>query len=310
MATGRWIAALLVLSGSLWAGETPAEPRGALINAVVALANNEPVTKLEVDAVVSEMLRGVREPSIDQIRAARETARDTLIQQKLLAQEARRLKIQVDPEQVNARVEQLKKIGVDAEARRDLIREQLMIQNMLIRLMSARAVTPEEIEAYYKTHPNDFVLRERRHVHVIAIYGSGAGGKPGAKAKAADIRDRITQKGEDFAALARKHSNGAFADKGGDFGWVEKGALVGPIDEAAAKLKPGDVSPLVETDDGYLIVKVAGVQPASRQSLAEARPEILRRLQDEHRDTRRRTLIGRLTESASILTFNLEPKKP
>jgi len=160
---------------------------------------------------------------------------------------------------------------------------------------------------YYAKHPDDFVLRERRHVFVIAIYARSFGGdKRAARRRAEEVLGRL-RKGEDFGALAKKHSDGAFADKGGDYGWLEKGALVGPLDQAASRLKPGEVSELIEAKDGFLIVKVTGVQPASRQSLAEARPKILQRLQAEHRQERRRQLIGSLRKSASILHLDLRP---
>ena len=129
--------------------------------------------------------------------------------------------------------------------------------------------------------------------------------KAKAKEKATELLGRLN-KGEDFAALAKKHSDAPYADKGGDWGWVKRGTLVSPLDETAAKLKPGEVSDLVETDDGYLIVKVAGVQPATRQSLAEARREIRDRLMGEQRQRRRGELIAKLKTSASILRFELE----
>jgi hypothetical protein len=68
------------------------------------------------------------------------------------------------------------------------------------------------------------------------------------------------------------------------------------------------VSDLVETADGYILLKVAGVQPASRQSLAEARPTIVRRLQAERRQQRRTQLVERLRRSASILRLDIYPK--
>ena len=302
-----WLVALVVLPLAVGAGEAPKE-EGRVINAIVALVNHEPVTKLEVDAIVGELLRNTRSVSVEQVRAAREQAREGLVEQKLLAQEARRLNVQVPPEQVNAEVERYKKLGVDAEGQRDLIRERIMVEMLLMRLHSARAITPQQVADYYEKHPDDFALRERRHVHVLGVYASRFGGdKKKAHAEATAILERL-RKGEDFAALAKKHSDAAFASKGGDWGWIEKGAYVGPLEAAASRLRPGEVSKLVEAEDGYLIVKIAGVQPASRQSLAEARDRIRKRLQDEHRQERRAQLINQLKRSASILRLDLEVK--
>lgn len=304
----RWVvAALVVLPLAARAGETATEDEGQVINAVVALVNNEPVTKLEVDTIVVEMLRGAANVTPEQVRAARERAREGLIQQKLLVQEARRRQVEVAPEEVNAEIERYRKMGIDAEDRRDLIRERLLVANLLRRLQSVRSITPEQVATYYREHPDDFVKPERRHVFVLGIYARSFGGdKKKAKERAEEILGRLNQ-GEDFAALAKKHSDAAYADKGGDWGWIEKGALVSPLDAVAAKLKPGQASDLVEAEDGYLIVKVAGVQPPSRQSLAEARDAIQRVLLDDYRKKRRGRLIEQLKTSASILRFDLEP---
>lgn len=304
MARWIWIAVAAILPAAAWAGEAAEE--GGVLNAVVAIVNNEPLTKIEVDSIVVELLRNVTNVTSEQVRTARERAREGLIEQKLLAQEARRRKVEVDPEEVNAEIARLKELGVDAEDRRDLIRERLRVSQLLRRLQSARSITPEQVREYYEKHPDDFVLRERRNVSVLGVYASSHGGdKAKAKEKAAELLGRLS-KGEDFAALAKKHSDAPYADKGGDWGWVKRGTLVSPLDETAAKLKPGEVSDLVETDDGYLIVKVAGVQPATRQSLAEARREIRDRLMGEQRQRRRSELFAKLKTSASILRLELE----
>jgi len=304
MARWTWIAVAAILPAAAWAGEVAEE--GGVLNAIVAIVNNEPVTKIEVDSIVVELLRNVADVTSEQVRTARERAREGLIEQKLLAQEARRRNVEVDPEEVNAEIARLKELGVDAEGRRDLIRERLRVSMLLRRLQSARAITPEQVREYYEKHPDDFVLRERRNVFVLGVYASSHGGdKAKAKEKAAELLGRL-HKGEDFAALAKKHSDAPYADKGGDWGWVKRGTLVSSLDETAAKLKPGEVSDLVETDDGYLIVKVVGVQPATRQSLAEARREIRDRLMGEQRQRRRGELFAKLKTSASILRFDLE----
>lgn len=307
MAVRLILVGLLVVASGAWAAEPSKQDEGEVMNAIVAIVNNEPVTQLEVTALVAEFYRTAPNMTPAEHDAAWARARETLVEQKLLVQEARRLNVPVDAEEVNDEVERLRKMGVDAEGRRDLIRERLMVSMMLARLQSARAVTPRDVADYYEKHRDDFVLRERRHVFVIGIYASSFGGDKGAaRLRAREVLGRL-KKGEDFGTLAKKHSDGAFADKGGDYGWIEKGALVGSLDEVASKLKPGDVSGLVETKDGYLIVKVEGVQPASRQSLAEARPKIQQRLLGQARQERRRQLTDRLKRSASILHLDLKP---
>jgi parvulin-like peptidyl-prolyl isomerase len=299
---------LVLLAPALWAAEAPRE-EGELVNAVVAIVNNEAVTKLEVDMLVAEIHRNAESITPEQYRETWEKARDSMIEQQLLVQEARRLKIEIDPDEVNEEVQRLKKAGVKAaEDRRDVIRERFMVSRMLQQLATARAVSPQEIDDYYAKHPDEFVLRERRHVLLIGIYAQAFNDDmAAARKKAEEIREQL-KKGEDFAALAKAHSNGPFAEKGGDQGWLEKGALVKSLDDAIFRLKAGECSDLVETKDGYLILKVAGVQPASRQSLAEARAAIARRLQDDCRQARRQQLVEQLKRTATIVRFDLYPK--
>jgi peptidyl-prolyl cis-trans isomerase SurA len=69
--------------------------------------------------------------------------------------------------------------------------------------------------------------------------------------------------GADFAALARRLSaDTATRDSGGSLGWFRRGTMVKAFEEAAFRLKPGDISNVVETDFGYHIIQVQRVQPA------------------------------------------------
>ena len=300
-----WLLAVALLASS---AQGAAEPEGPSVNAIVAIVNNEPVTKLEVDALVAEFFRDATNVPPEEYRATWEKAREALIENKLLIQEARRRNVEVKPEEVNEEVERLKRAKVEAESRRDMIRERLMVSHMLAMLYTARGVTPEEIAEYYEKHPDEFVLRERRNVFLIVVRARDFnGGKEAARKQAQEILDAL-KKGEDFATLAKRYSKGPFAEKGGDQGWMEKGALLPALDDVVSKLKAGECSGLIEDDDGFKVLKVASIQPASRQPLAEARPAIERQLQAQERQKRRNQLIERLRAEASIIRLDVYPK--
>ncbi|MCL5433605.1 MAG: peptidyl-prolyl cis-trans isomerase [Candidatus Marsarchaeota archaeon] len=71
---------------------------------------------------------------------------------------------------------------------------------------------------------------------------------------AKDILDKLTN-GESFAKLAEQYSLDGSRKRGGDLGFFSKGQMIKPFEEAAFKLKKGEISGLVKTQFGYHIIK-------------------------------------------------------
>ncbi|MBM3473735.1 MAG: tetratricopeptide repeat protein [Armatimonadetes bacterium] len=67
-----------------------------------------------------------------------------------------------------------------------------------------------------------------------------------------------TQAGEDFGKLANEYSSCPSAPTGGDLGWFKRGRMVEEFEQAAFALKPGQISGVVKTENGYHIIKVEG----------------------------------------------------
>jgi peptidyl-prolyl cis-trans isomerase D len=149
----------------------------------------------------------------------------------------------------------------------------------------AEPVSDADAEAYYKEHPAEFEKARRlRTAHVLVRVpptgGSEAENK--SKAKVQAVIDRV-KGGEDFAKLAKEISEDtASAPQGGDLGFVGKGEMVPPFEEAVFALKKGEVSAApVRTPFGYHAIKVVDVQEGGRQPFKEASGAIKGKLMAE-----------------------------
>jgi parvulin-like peptidyl-prolyl isomerase len=99
-----------------------------------------------------------------------------------------------------------------------------------------------------------------RHI-LIAYKGAERAGddvtrsKDEARKLAEEVLEEAKKEGADFAALAKKHSDGPTAEKGGDLGTFGKGKMAEAFDEAAFQLKVDEISDLVETPFGFHIIQ-------------------------------------------------------
>jgi peptidyl-prolyl cis-trans isomerase D len=99
------------------------------------------------------------------------------------------------------------------------------------------------------------------------------------------------KKGEDFALLAEKNSDGPTAKKGGDLGYFPRGRMVKEFEDAAFSLKSGEISPVVRTQFGFHVIKVEDVKEERTQTLDEVRKSIESTLRDQRaRDLAERTV--------------------
>jgi peptidyl-prolyl cis-trans isomerase D len=163
-------------------------------------------------------------------------------------------------------------------------------------------ISQEEIKAYYDENVDDFVIQEQvRARHILIKVSPDADDKKveETRTKAEQIRARA-KKGEDFASLAEKHSEGPTAKKGGDLGYFPRGSMVKEFEDAAFSLKPGDVSEVVRTQFGFHVIKVEDMKQERPQTLDEVRKSIDSTLSDQ----KSRDLAERNAEEAFYALYN------
>lgn len=138
------------------------------------------------------------------------------------------------------------------------IKSMIMAQNMQAEITKNVTVTPAEVRKFYENIPVDSLPYFNTEVEVGQIVKKpeiSRAAKQEAKDKLEALRERV-RKGEDFATLAILYSQDGSARSGGELGFVGRGELVKAFEAVAFKLKPGELSPIVETEFGFHIVQL------------------------------------------------------
>lgn len=141
---------------------------------------------------------------------------------------------------------------------REDVRAVIMAQNMQQEITRKITVTPNEIKKFYEEIPRDSLPFFNKEVQVGVITKKpkiSAKAKQEAKDKLEALRARVAN-GEDFATLAILYSQDGSAKSGGELGFVGRGELVKAFEAVAFKLRPGELSAIVETEFGFHIVQL------------------------------------------------------
>lgn len=145
-------------------------------------------------------------------------------------------------------------------------------------LAASQTVTPEELKSYYESNIARFRTDEQRrasHILISAPKDGKEADRKAAKDKATKLLEDLRKHPETFADVAKKQSQDpGSAEKGGDLGFMGRGALVKPFEDAMYALKDGQISDVVETDYGYHIIKLTSIKAAETQPLEAVRPEL------------------------------------
>jgi peptidyl-prolyl cis-trans isomerase C len=287
--------------------------------AVVLTVNDQPVYSWEIGLLIpqmqQEMARQGMQPQQDQVIQA---SMQRVVDSKLLAQEARRQKMQANDERVKvtmAQVEQqagsrakldeaLSQLGITYALLEDSVIEADLVQVFIETTIDPQvSVTAEDVETYYNENPQMFQQPEQVHArHILMKTGAEAtsDAKAAAQAKAAAARKRAVA-GEDFAALATEMSEGPSAPQGGDLGFFGRQQMVAPFADAAFALEVGQISEVVETQFGYHVIKVEEKKPASTMSLDEVRQPLEQMLRQNQGGQATNNVLEQLAAKAAII---------
>lgn len=145
-----------------------------------------------------------------------------------------------------------------------------------------KATPDAELGQYYEAHRADFTEKavvDLRKIRVGVPFEASPSQKSEAKKKIEEIAKEITA--ENFTATAKKRSDDEYALKGGETGWVTRGSLQKPLEDAIDKLGVGKISGPIETPFGYFIIQVKAIKPEVNHPLSEVKKTVAEKLYSE-----------------------------
>jgi len=301
------------------------------VAAVVALgdeknpAKGEIITYSQVRELVGPRERVLRtqytgDELAKKIKEARDLALQDLIDRQLIIQAFKKDNYQVPDHYVEEEMHDIirENFGGDRntfiktlEAQNYTLGEfkQMETEKMIVSAMRAKNVkkntvaSPAKVEAFYKAHRDQFSSKEEIKLRMIMIPSHAADGEAAAqKALAQEIFAKLNS-GAEFDRLAQIYSEDSTRDLGGDWGWIERKTLAGPLEKAAFSLPVGKISHIIEFSGNYYILKVEAKRGGDTKSLEQVRGDIEKLLiQQEARDLQERWLAS-LRSKAYIKKF-------
>jgi peptidyl-prolyl cis-trans isomerase SurA len=310
--------AAIVLSGAV------AQAGGArVVERVVAVVNNEIVLDSELDQWTLPQLRGpVDLETADGKRMwadAKKKAIETLIDGKLIQQQAVELKLAVTPEEVDRAIEEvkrqnkledatfieaLKQQGFTIESYRKNLRKQILELKVLNTAVRSRvSVSEDEVRAHYQQTVRSLGGERQARLKQILVAVSAD-----AKPDEVERRRRVAQKvvelaraGKSFDELAKAYSDDELTkQEGGDMGWVGKGVLVDALEEAVAGMDAGDVRGPIRTGRGWHVLTVVDRKQGDVRTYEEVKDQLRRQLYDQQVEKATQSWLRELRKKAHL----------
>ncbi len=302
--------------------------RAENLNAVRVIVNGEIITEFDIRKRTIEAFRIAREKYSEAGLESKKheiilNAIDELIDRKILVQEAKKV-VLADPakaeaieKNVDAFVqgavkevgslykfyELAHKQGINplkkrAELREDLLVEEIMRDNVYRKIV----VSPKGIKRYYNEHIDEFSKKGGMSFRHILIKFSSYETEEEAKSAVENLLNRLKE-GEDFETVAKNHSRGPHADRGGLWGADEVKGFRKDLVTMISDLKEGEISPIINSTLGYHIFKIDEIIEDQILSFLQAQDEIKNTLFREGFVKQKKIYLKKLRKDAVIKKY-------
>jgi peptidyl-prolyl cis-trans isomerase SurA len=272
------------------AGSSASDPAAA-VDRIVAVVNNEVITQQELNKRGDQVLRqlskqGTPTPPQDVLRRQ---VLERMISDLVQLQQAKELGIKIDDTQLDRalqRIAQDSKMdlkqfraavegdGLAYNAFREDIRNQIIMSRLREREVdNAVNVTEGEVEAELaQEQSRRAVESEYRLQHILVLVPEQASPQQieARKAKAEQAAGQLAR-GADFGQVAAGFSEAADALSGGNLGWRPTSRLPNLFVEVLANMKPGQISPVLKSSNGFHIVKLLETRGAAAPTVVQTR---------------------------------------
>ncbi len=265
----------MLLCAILCAGAVEAQQ--VIIDKIVAVVGNSAIYYSDVVETADRLVQQRREMGYTSDRDPKNEALEQLMLQKLLYHQSQIDSVDVKRAEVAVPVENVIQnmiseagsIGaLEAQEHKAVydIRETMIQQ--YVEMQSAEAmqrtimdkveITPGEVERFYKSQPKDslpIVPEQYVYAHITKFPSSMDEAKRRVRERLLDMRERIISGKASFATLARMYSEDGSAVRGGELEPMPLDGFVKPFANALEKLKPDQISEVVETEFGFHIIQ-------------------------------------------------------
>jgi peptidyl-prolyl cis-trans isomerase SurA len=309
------------------AGKNPGAGEGKVVEEIIARVNNDIITRSELDKAKSEAVDAAKDQcsgrcTPEQLQVAiddgQKFALRDLIDQSLLAQRGKDMDINVDPDVVKQLdqirqknnlkdLDDLEKAvtaqGINWDDFRTSIKNRILTQEVIRREVGSHInISQDETKKYYEEHTKDFVRPEQVALSAIEVKTEGKKESeiPELKAKAQKLHDRVVD-GEDFGELAKRFSDGSTAQQGGYLGEYKRGELSKELEDVVFKMKKNQLTDVIETKQGFLVLKVLEHYDEGEQPFTKVDNEIQNRLYEEKLEPALREYLKTLREQSYVV---------
>jgi len=267
-----------------------------LIDRIVAVVNDDIILLSELNRELQPYAERIKSSGYSPVKEnqrlfkIRTDLLNKLIDQKLTDQEIKRIKIFVSEKEVDNALERMKEAnfytdeemrkmmaaqGLDMASYRQRLKDQILRSKLVNREVKSKIViTQEDIRSYYEAHQAQYGGEKKYHLRNLMMKISPA---------AATATRRNAQKR--MEAVLEKLKAGEAFDKsdtiGRDLGLIGFQKLSPQLQAALKKMKPGEYTPVLDTDQGFQIFFVQEIVETPGKSLEEATTEIERTLYEE-----------------------------